>query len=68
MNKIPLKAINELDIKANRDESGKVISVVLLLKGYEIGNYNIKYFSKQAKEYIFSKFPEDLSSLEKELL
>lgn len=63
MQKITLKTILDKKIIPVRDLMGYLIAVRI-----NNGNYNIKYFSKEAKDYIFSKFPEELSSLEKELL
>jgi len=58
----------DLGMTPIRDTNGTLISIVFDVDKYRVANYNINLFSKEAKDYIFSKFPRDLSSLEKELL
>lgn len=70
MQQIKLKVLKVYEWKPMRDNLGKITHISIYDKAFNsnLGNYNLKYFSKEAKEYIFSKYPLELSTLEKELL
>ena len=68
MQQIKLKVLKMYNWKPKRDSLGKITHIEIRDKTFLLGNYNLKYFSKEAKEYIFSKYPLELSPLEKELL
>jgi hypothetical protein len=65
MNKITLKVLKMHGFNPIRDKkTGKLVGISIGL----YRNIKLKYISGEAKEYIFSLHPLELSSLEKELL
>ena len=69
MQQIKLKYIiniKEFDIKRNSE--GVLTHVGIYEKSLMRPKFALKWFSEDAKQYIFSKHPKELSSLEKELL
>jgi hypothetical protein len=65
VNRLNVKALRINEFKPIRDpKTGELI-------GIKIGiykNLKLKYLSPEAKDYLFSTYPLELSSLEKELL
>lgn len=64
MNQIPLKHVKSYKLYPVRNSNHKLI-------GLRIGVLScvkLKYFTKEAQDYILSIYPLELSSLEKELL
>lgn len=71
MRQIQLKYIKSIpNFSVKRNEDGNLTHVCLYGKNTILMSkmINIKFFSEEAKEYIFSKYAKQLSSLEKELL
>ena len=71
MRQIQLKYIKNIpNFSVERNEDGILTHVYFYGKSKILRTkmINIKFFSEDAKEYIFSKYPKQLSSLEKELL
>ena len=64
MNQIPLKNVKGYKLYPVRNSNHRLI-------GLRIGVFScvkLKYFTKEAQDYILSIYPLELSSLEKELI